>query len=127
MAKQMAHKKPAKWNEHLTGQGRDIAAFTLIRKGKAFQSPLIPKSETGTVTGIVSPRSVNGGAPLREATRDSSIANRKAKAGRGLQSGLTDKNQQYAALNRDGMVYKRRIGSEGYRASFPNRWAPLAR
>ena len=59
---------------------------------------------------------------MREATRDSIIANRKAKAGRGMQSGLADKNQQSATLNRDGRVYRRRVRLRVYRASFPNHW-----
>lgn len=108
------NKKPAKQIECLTGQGRHIAAFTLIRKGKAFQTLLDPKSETGMVNGIVSLRSVNGGAPCERQPWDSVMVNRRVKAGRGTQSGLTDKNRQSVTLNRDGRVYKRRTGSEGY-------------
>jgi len=54
------------------------------------------------------------------------MADRKAKAGRGLQSGLTDKEP--ANLLRSIVttgVYKRRIGSEVYDSSFPNHWNTL--
>lgn len=90
--------KPAPWNEHDAGHGQQLAAIASIRKGQAFTSPLIPNKRTGTVKG----RSASCGRltmahRVRWQPWDSSMATRKVKAGRGLQSGSTDQepaNQQ---------------------------------
>lgn len=117
--------KPVTRNERATGQGRSLVAFASIRKGQAFQSPLIPNSETGTVTG----RSASCGrlTAAHRARGNRGIAawptvERKLDAGRNRERPI--KNQRPIRLVRHGRVYKRRIGSEvyGQALQLSNRW-----
>ena len=101
------------------GHAEPLACIARIRKGQAFKSPPHPNKRPGMVTGIVSLRSVNGGAPCERLHGIASLPTAKRKLDVGRNRDWPIKNQQSVTLNRDGRVYKRRNGSEGYRNSFP--------
>lgn len=79
MKSKMDNKKPTMLLQNTVGHDGALAVTASIRKGQAFKSPLQPNKRTGTVEGIVSPRSVNGGAPCERLHGIASLPTAKRK------------------------------------------------
>jgi len=118
----LCNKKPAPSVDDDAGQGQLIATCAPIRKGQAFQSPIHPNREAGNAAGdCVSPGRLTAAGIARGSCgiAEGPTVKRKLDAGRKQDRLL--KNQQTDRLDCHVRVYKRRIGSEVYRTSFPYR------
>lgn len=117
----LCNKKPVMQLRCTTGRAELITCTASIRKGQAFKSPPQPNKRTGSAAGdCVSPGRLTAAGIARGSCGIAAgpTVERKLDAGRNRERPI--KNRQTDRLARYVSVYKRRIGSEVYRARLSN-------
>lgn len=118
----LCNKKPVPLVRSDTGRADQITCTASIRKGQAFQSPSHPNREAGNAAGdCVSPGRLTAAGIARGSCGIAVGPTVKRKLDAGRKQDRLLKNQQTNRLDCHVRVYKRRIGSEVYRTSFPYR------